>query len=316
MHCRSTPPVLKSDVIIDITDGENPISNATVTIGTTSETTNNKGRAIFEDLDNGTYSISVSKSGYQTYTSTVTLIGDRKLDIVLNHVYSVSCTVTDGTDPLQGAVVTLTDSADNAKTYVSGATGSAGGATIANVPNGTYDVTAVLAGYSDSKFIDRAVTDKKNTHWASNSEQGDTYETVGDEYTTITLKPDKYYRAEYSLTTDFEILLNATITDTIKFDLVSADKSARVNASTTGLYRIRRVGNDVTFELSTDNGTNWTALTKTTDTLTNETCKFRFLNSASDERSLQYHDFIIKVPTSLTVNGGNGSVSIEMIEDN
>lgn len=60
--------------------------------------------------------------------------------------YNISVSVSDGTDPLQNVDVTLTDTEDNEYT---GKTGSAGGCTISNVPEGTYNVTATKTGYND-----------------------------------------------------------------------------------------------------------------------------------------------------------------------
>ncbi len=60
--------------------------------------------------------------------------------------YNISVSVSDGTDPLQNVDVTLTDTEDNEYT---GKTGSAGGCTISNVPEGTYNVTATKTGYNE-----------------------------------------------------------------------------------------------------------------------------------------------------------------------
>lgn len=62
----------------------------------------------------------------------------------------VSFTVNDGTDPIQGAVVTVA-------TGKTGTTGSSGGCTISSVFPNTYTVTVVAEGYenySDEKAID------------------------------------------------------------------------------------------------------------------------------------------------------------------
>ena len=59
--------------------------------------------------------------------------------------YNISVSVSDGTDPLENVDVTLSDTEN---TYT-GKTGSAGGCTISNVPEGTYNVTANKAGYKE-----------------------------------------------------------------------------------------------------------------------------------------------------------------------
>lgn len=59
--------------------------------------------------------------------------------------YNISVSVTDGTNPLENVDVTL----DDGENEYSGKTGSAGGCTISNVPEGTYNVTATKTGYNE-----------------------------------------------------------------------------------------------------------------------------------------------------------------------
>ena len=61
---------------------------------------------------------------------------------------NVSVSVNNGTDPVEGAVVTLTD-ISTGKTYTGNGTGSAGGCTISNVPYGTYSYSATCTGYEN-----------------------------------------------------------------------------------------------------------------------------------------------------------------------
>lgn len=58
----------------------------------------------------------------------------------------ISVHVTDGTDPLENVDVILEDAEENQYT---GKTGSAGGCTIKDVPEGTYTVVATATGYTD-----------------------------------------------------------------------------------------------------------------------------------------------------------------------
>lgn len=58
--------------------------------------------------------------------------------------YNISVSVNDGTDPLENVSVTLAGADSN---EYGGKTGSAGGCTISNVPEGSYNVTASKAGY-------------------------------------------------------------------------------------------------------------------------------------------------------------------------
>ena len=143
---------------------------------------------------------------------------------------------------------------------------------------------------TNKKFSDKAITGSKNTNWTTTAE-----ETVGASSTTVALDAGEYYRANPSLTGDFTILFNATMSDAIRFRLQGTDKSCSIATNTTALYRIKRVSGAISFEKSTDNGANWTTIAeRETDTLTTETCQFQFYNNvASTERSLAYSNFSI-----------------------
>ncbi|WP_296875519.1 carboxypeptidase-like regulatory domain-containing protein [uncultured Methanobrevibacter sp.] len=60
--------------------------------------------------------------------------------------HNISVSVTDGTDPIENVDVILEDSNE---TQYTGKTGSAGGCTISNVPEGTYSVVATATGYNE-----------------------------------------------------------------------------------------------------------------------------------------------------------------------
>ena len=59
---------------------------------------------------------------------------------------NISVSVTDGTDPVENVDVILEDAEEHEYT---GKTGSAGGCTISNVPEGTYSVVATATGYDE-----------------------------------------------------------------------------------------------------------------------------------------------------------------------
>ena len=59
---------------------------------------------------------------------------------------NVSVSVSDGNDPIENADVILEDAEE---TQYTGKTGSAGGCTISNVPEGTYSVVATATGYTE-----------------------------------------------------------------------------------------------------------------------------------------------------------------------
>ena len=71
---------------------------------------------------------------------------------------NISCSVTDGTDPLEGVDVILEDADE---TQYTGRTGSAGGCTISNVPEGTYNVTATKNGYTE--YTGNITVDEEHT---------------------------------------------------------------------------------------------------------------------------------------------------------
>lgn len=84
-----------------------------------------------------------------TATKSFEATKDETFNIVLEKtIYTITCSIDDGTDPVQGAVVTFTDSTDSSIVFTSGASGSAGGCTVKPVA-GTYVVTAACEGYED-----------------------------------------------------------------------------------------------------------------------------------------------------------------------
>ena len=148
----------KRSITFNVSDGENPISGATVTIGESSETTDSDGEATFElddyEQDPDTYTATITKTHYVTATKTFTVTKDEEFDIVLDKaLYTITCSVDDGTDPVQGAVVTFTDKTDETIVFTSGASGTAGGCTVKAVA-GTYVVTAECDGYEDYTHAD------------------------------------------------------------------------------------------------------------------------------------------------------------------
>ena len=71
---------------------------------------------------------------------------------------SISVTVTDGTDPVNGASVVLTKSSE---TIASSTTGSSGGCTLQNVEDGTYTLTVTKDGFTD--YTSSVTTSENNT---------------------------------------------------------------------------------------------------------------------------------------------------------
>lgn len=70
---------------------------------------------------------------------------------------NISVSVTDGTNPVSGASVSLTK---NSEIIASSTTGSAGGCTLSNVEDGSYTITVTKDGFVD--YTDTVVTSSDN----------------------------------------------------------------------------------------------------------------------------------------------------------
>ncbi len=134
--------------VTDAEDGS-ALAGATVTDGTRTALTDSSGAYTIDNVPPGTYGVTASKSGYQSSCLTVTVVlgGTAVANFSLNEIAttgSITGKVTGAEDgsPIAGATVT-----DGARTTT---TDAAGGYTIANVPPGTYGVTASKSGYESS----------------------------------------------------------------------------------------------------------------------------------------------------------------------
>lgn len=61
------------NISFTINDGTDPIQSATVKIGTETKTTGSLGGCTFNDIEDGTISVEVSKEGYATKTESITV---------------------------------------------------------------------------------------------------------------------------------------------------------------------------------------------------------------------------------------------------
>jgi thermitase len=125
------------------------IVGATVTDGTRTTTTDATGKYTISNVPPGTYQVAASKSGYYSFSSSVTVVAGTTTvaNFPLTEIIvpgSISGTVTSAKDgsPIVGATVT-----DGTRTTTTDSTGKY---TISNVPPGTYQVTASKAGYHSS----------------------------------------------------------------------------------------------------------------------------------------------------------------------
>ena len=127
-----------------MSDGTNPISGATVTIGDNEETTDEDGEATFESVYEGSQTITVTKTGYADKTSTVTVDDSHtSFTIELEVVDTITITVDDGDDTptaIEGASVKI---GSTTKT-----TDSNGQCTFANMTYQDYSAEVSAEGYT------------------------------------------------------------------------------------------------------------------------------------------------------------------------
>jgi thermitase len=143
--------IVPGSITGSVTDAEDgsPIVGAMVTDGVRTATTDAAGEYTIADVPPGSYEVTASKAGYQGSSSTVTVLsgGTAVANFSLHEVIvpgSITGSVTDAEDgaPIFGATVS-----DGIRTTTTDATGEY---TIADVPPGTYEVTASKAGYENS----------------------------------------------------------------------------------------------------------------------------------------------------------------------
>jgi hypothetical protein len=142
------PPGGITGTVTDAGDGS-AISGASVTDGITIVLTDATGMYTIENVIPGSYRVAASKEGYQPSSLTVAVFSGNTavVDLSLNKVVvpgSITGSVTDAEDglPLMGATVT-----DGARTATTDALGKY---TLADLPPGSYEVTASKEGYEST----------------------------------------------------------------------------------------------------------------------------------------------------------------------
>jgi len=140
------------------------IGGATIVVEGTnlSDTTDEKGYYLLENVPVETYDVSASADGYYSETATVTIVKDKIVtqDFVLQAIptYTVSGTVTDAENSvlvLEGVTVTIEETGQLS------ITGNDGAYAISDVEGGTYNITAVKEGYSSQNkivFVEEDIT--------------------------------------------------------------------------------------------------------------------------------------------------------------
>ena len=139
-------------VQVIVSDGTNPISGATVSVtihsATLSSTTDATGVASFNNLPVGTYAFTASAMGYSSTAAdiAVTNSGGGGVIVLTRQTGGIQIIVTDGTNPISGAKVSLTVNGTDRATLTDGS----GTASFAGIPTGTYTVTASKNGYTSN----------------------------------------------------------------------------------------------------------------------------------------------------------------------
>lgn len=128
-------------ITFHVTDGTNNLPGAAVTVNGQTKYTGADGNAIFQ-LIAGDYTYLVTKLNYIDVTGNITVSGaNQTVEVVMSLVtWAVTFHVTDGTNNLQGAAVTV-----GSTTLFTNASGIA----VFNLPDGYYDYTVALSGYDD-----------------------------------------------------------------------------------------------------------------------------------------------------------------------
>ncbi len=130
-------------VTFNVTDGTNPVQNAVIIVNGYSISSNSSGVAVV-DLPNGTYTYTATKYGFIQASGEITVSGAAISEDVLLEVatefWTVEFTITDGTNPIDGAKVNIagTDIFSN----------TSGIATI-ELSDGYYLFTASADGYNN-----------------------------------------------------------------------------------------------------------------------------------------------------------------------
>lgn len=184
-------PIETDTLTVTVTDGDNPIENATVTIGSDSETTDATGVVEF-DLEYGDYTATVEADGYTTATEELAFRSNHK-----NFTVTLESAVTTGTvtvtcqdsesNPVNEAIcmVSTTETPTSADDYIGmGISGSDGVAIIYEFDKQTYRPTEVVAQipYGDYYLLGNA----SDTH--GNISYTGALTVDGNEEITITLE--------------------------------------------------------------------------------------------------------------------------------
>ena len=135
-----SPPINQWNVNIYVKDSVTnlPISGATVVTGTQSKTADTTGLAAFR-VDQGQIYITISNSGYNTFSTTELVFSDKTFNYVLSPVAAATGSIQFVSVPV-GAEVFIDGSDQGVRTPF----------TVTNIPAGDHTFTLKLAGYNDA----------------------------------------------------------------------------------------------------------------------------------------------------------------------
>jgi uncharacterized protein (TIGR02145 family) len=157
-------------VTFKVTDGSEPIEGAVVELEGDTLITDAEGEADIE-LGNGEYAYEVTAPDFKPIQGRITVsYGVVKEAVILRELnYLVTFTVTDGSNPLEGATINIDDS-----TFTTDANGNA----TVKLVNGSYDYTVTADGYedvADSLKVSGAEVDEEVILIATNVDQVEPY---------------------------------------------------------------------------------------------------------------------------------------------
>lgn len=147
----------KPTLTVKVKDGEDNVSGATVTIGTTEKTTDASGETTYS-LDYDNYTIEVEATGFEDYSENIKFRANHKTFTIPLEATLCKVTVTakDGSaNKLEDAVITLSK---NSTEIASGTTDKDGVCVLEDIRFGTYTLAAVsddeTLAYTGSLTVD------------------------------------------------------------------------------------------------------------------------------------------------------------------
>lgn len=141
----SPTPTETVDIAVTVTDGNDSVQGASVTIGGKTGTTGSQGGCTVSEVEIGEdVAVSVTCAGYVDYADTITVTEETTtLSITLTAVtpvYDVVITVDDGTNPVEGASVVIGETTET--------TDVNGECTFDDLESDTYSAEISKEGYT------------------------------------------------------------------------------------------------------------------------------------------------------------------------